>query len=291
MNALRHLRVLSCATVATLCTLARPGLGADHRVADCVAANEGAIRLRATHELRQARDQSAICAAPTCPRLVREVCQTRVTELTAAIPTIVLEPKGPSGTDVRQVSVAMDGRPFAARLDGTALDADPGDHVFTLSAPGQPIVERHLLLYEGQKERHVDIAIGAPGMPTGGATFGSRRIIAFTLAGAGVASVVAGSVLGAVASGDWSSAKAACGLGGPTSCSPINRAAVDSDHASAESFAAASTVMFIGGGLLVATGVALFLTGGGHREQTPTPIALTPSVGPGQAAVMLHLTF
>ncbi len=46
-------------------------------MAECLAANESAIRLRSDHELRQAREQTLVCASPTCPAEVHNACQPR----------------------------------------------------------------------------------------------------------------------------------------------------------------------------------------------------------------------
>jgi hypothetical protein len=115
----------------------------------CIAANEGTIRFRTEHKFRQAREQAIVCAADTCPGAIREVCRKRVTDLDAAIPTIVFEVQDARGRDLDQVRVAMDGEPLVDRLDGTAIAVDPGDHVFAFEAADAPRLERNLLLFEG----------------------------------------------------------------------------------------------------------------------------------------------
>ncbi len=59
--------------------------------------------------------------------------------------------KDASGNSQTSVVVTMDGQPFADRLDGTAVALDPGDHLFSFTAPGQAKVERHVVIYEGDK--------------------------------------------------------------------------------------------------------------------------------------------
>jgi hypothetical protein len=139
-------------------------------MSDCLEANERAVKLRSDHKLQQAREQSLVCTAPSCPRGVREVCEQRVAALTAAIPSIVFEAKDASGNDVRGVAVTMDGQPFAERLDGFALAVDPGEHTFSFSAPGLPAVEKHVVVYEGEKDRHERVRMGEPPAPQSAVT-------------------------------------------------------------------------------------------------------------------------
>jgi hypothetical protein len=230
-----------------------------------------------------------MCASPSCAAAVRDVCQKRVSELTSAIPSVVFEVLDASGHDVREVRVTMDGRVLTDRLDGTAIDLDPGDHTFSFAAQGQPILERTILLYEGQKQRSVEIRIGSP---AASAEVPSRGGIAIALAGVGGASVVAGSVLGALTISAWSSAKSACGVGGTGQCAPRGVAPAEADRSRAETEGALSTVLFIAGGGLVAAGVAVWWMGGrvAHRE-APQAISLAPTLGPGQAGLALRGAF
>ncbi len=272
----------------------------------CIAANEGAIRFRTEHKFRQAREQAIVCAADTCPGAIREVCRKRVTDLDAAIPTIVFEVKDARGRDLDQVRVTMDGEPLVDRLDGTAIAVDPGEHAFVFEAADAPRLERHLLLYEGAKGRREAMAIEQPAAPlapvatTAPATMerepsphglGTRKIVGLTMAGAGVVGVALGAVFGIETMSAWSSVKTACRPGGPGACPDANRPSVTSDHDNARFDGTVSTIAFVAGGALVAGGLTVFFTRS-HDESTAKPAtAVAPLVGSRFAGMGLHGTF
>jgi len=291
--------VVTAALGALFGVAARPAFAAGPTMSECLSANESAIQSRADRHLRQSREQSIACAAPSCPREVRAACQTRVAQLSGAIPTVVFEVKDGSGTDLTGVALRMDGQPLVARLDGTAVAVDPGEHIFAFSAPGQPTVEKHFVLYEGALDRHESIvldtapvaAVPPPAPPASSSGLGARKLVGLTLGGAGVAGIAVGSIFGVMAFSSWSSAGIACGPGGPSHCSRASSGAVNSDHDRAVTDGTVSTVAFIAGGALVAAGVALFLTGGTHEHEARTPLAILPSLGPGQAGIALSGAF
>ncbi len=271
----------------------------------CIAANEGAIRFRTEHKFRQAREQAIVCAADACPGAIREVCRRRVTDLDAAIPTIVFEVQDARGRDLDQVRVTMDGEPLVDRLDGTAIAVDPGDHVFAFEAADAPRLERHLLLFEGAKGRREVMTIEPQAAPLATAPtttpatterepsphgLGTRKIVGLSMAGAGVVGVALGAVFGLETMSAWSSVKNACGSGGPGACTAPNRGPVTSDHDSARTDGTLSTIAFVAGGVLVAGGLTVFFTGS-HNETAKPATAVAPLVGSRFAGMGLHGTF
>ena len=67
------------------------------------------------------------------------------------MPTVVFEAKDAAGAIVFAVKVKMDGDLLAERLQGSALPIDPGEHTFTFEVAGRPSVEKHLMIFEGEK--------------------------------------------------------------------------------------------------------------------------------------------
>ena len=278
-------------------------------MSECLSANDAAIKLRADHKLKEGRDRSLVCAASSCPEEVREVCEERVKVLNAAIPHIVFEAKDPSGNDLSAVTVTMDGQPFVAGLDGTAIPVDPGAHAFTFTVAGLPVVEKRVVIYEGDKTRRERVELGgqaaaqpaAPVTPPqvrGAATppsggLGTARVVGLTVGSAGVVGVGVGAAFGLVAVGAWSDVKTACGPGGASRCARSSQATVLSDQSSAQTDGTVSTVAFIAGGVLLATGAVLWLTGGHHgHERAPDPaVSLAPTLGPDQAGFSLRGAF
>ncbi|HEY5243220.1 MAG TPA: hypothetical protein VIJ22_17190 [Polyangiaceae bacterium] len=298
---MRRRSLVAWATAVALTSVVLPTHADDK--SQCVDANTQGQNLRRDGKLAAARAQLRTCAAATCPGLVRNDCTQRLDELERAQPTIVFEAKDAHGGDLVDVRVSLDGQLLTAHLDGTASMVDPGTHELTFEAPGQPPVTRKLLVNEGEKGRREQVILGGPGAtpaagtPTAPSTtapaelpvtppsqassgLGTQRILGIAVGGAGIVGLGLGAVFGVMASSAWSSAKNACG-GSTSQCA---------DPASATSYrnttltdGTLSTVAFIAGGVLLAGGAVLFLTGG-HGE-TGTGVALAPSVGPGQGGI------
>jgi hypothetical protein len=274
------------ATLAAAVLFVSPVRAAEPTVEECVSANERSVPLRKAGKLREARAGLLRCSAASCPAAVRDDCIAEATRLERALPSLVFAVKDAAGNDLTAVRITMDGQPFAERLDGTALDADPGEHVFLLTAQGQT-VERKLLVREGEKSRREQITIGtaagtpaAPAAPAAPAQataadggWGTQKTAGIALVGLGVVSIGVGSVFGVLAGSSWDSAKTKCGTG----CAPGSDAYKDKDTANTN-----ATVANIGFGV----GLAALIGGGAlwyfAPANTPAKAArISPLVGNG----------
>ncbi len=321
MISARRRRVATFAGLALLGAVGsvpRHANAADPSMAECLTANESSIKLRQDHKLREAREQSLVCASSSCPAEVRDACQTRVARLNAEVPTIVFEAKDARGADLTRVVVTMDGQPFAAHLDGSAIPLDPGEHVFVFAAEGAPKVEKRFVLYQGETNRREKIQMPsgaqeaapptqppvpeesqaptpeASQSPTPEASpgMGTQKVVGLVVGGLGIVGLGVGAATGLVASSAWSKVESACGSGGASNCSAgtTSRSSVTSNRDSAQTYGTVSTVAFVAGGVLLAAGVVLYLTGGpGARQTSGEPhVALEPTLGPGQAGFALR---
>lgn len=320
---IRRNLVAAFASVSAIVGLTRPAKAAEPTMAECLSANESAIKLRGDHKLRQARDRSLVCSATTCPGEVRDTCQHRVRDLNAAIPTVVFLAKDGAGHDLVAVRVSMDGEPIGDRLDGTAIPVDPGQHTFKFEVTGQPPVDLSLVVGEGQKDRRETVTLGGaavaatasptpaspgvgkvppapnPGMqgesqPAAGAPGGGQRIFGIVAGAVGVVGLGLGGVFGGLAASDWSKAKAACN-GKPVSCTTDPNSTGFQGERSATTMATLSTVSFIAGGVLAAGGVVVFLT----APRTPSSeahaaargVELVPTGGPAGMGMLIRGRF
>jgi hypothetical protein len=282
---------------------------ADVTKAQCIKANEDGQTLRQAGKIADARVQLRLCGDPTCPAIVRSDCTKRLDELEAIQPTIIFEAKDGAGHDLGAVTVTMDGRPFADKLDGTALDVEPGQHEFTFTVPNQaPVVEK-LIIKEADKARHERVVIGAPPpavvsstsppllaspatppMPVEPASSGmaTRKIAGLIVGGVGVAGFAVGSVFAVLTSSAISAQKTDC----PGNGVCPNHAQALSDHSTSTTDGTVSTVGFIAGGALVAGGAVLFLTARHSAAPSPTTgLMVVPSVGPGGGGMLLKGEF
>lgn len=244
---------------------------ADPTVRECLAASERSLELHAGHHLRAERDALLACAASSCPETVRDECARRLTIVSQAIPTLVLEAKDASGADVPGASASVDGVPLTARLDGSALPLDPGEHVVRVEVAGLPPATRTLVVHEGEKvRREVFVLGGAPAAQTpvvtsktpgesaspAPATWGTQKTVAVVVGGVGLVGVVLGTIFGVRTESLWSNAKTECAS--PTSCPAHDQAQRDHDDALAA--ATVSNVAFALGGAALAGAAVLYFT-------------------------------
>jgi hypothetical protein len=214
--------------------------------------------------------------------------------------TISLGPAAPRDGIVKRDDLILAGASL-----GVPLPVDPGEHVVTLEVPGKPRVERRVSLAPGEKKVILVDAVelppaaatpppppraaaapSPPPAPLSGPGPSKQRIAAYATGGVGVAGLAVGAIFGSFALSKKGTVSSECGVGGDaTACSPAGLKAVDAGR----TFGNVSTVGFVAGGALLATGVVLFVT---DRRQAPPAqsaatvprFALVPVEGFGAAA-------
>ena len=280
----------SASTIVALAVLLGGGPALAATKEQCVDADTRAQELRRDHKLAEARAQLLVCVDASCPDIVRGDCAQRLDELSGAQPTIVFDAKDGSGGDLTAVTVTVDGRPFADKLDGSALPVEPGVRVFTFEVAGQPAVTRSLVVKEGEKQRRERVVLGKvdvpdparasdpartpdPALARAAATARARQTAGLVTGGVGLAGVVVGSALGALAISTWNRAKGECSA---TAC-PEHAQAV-TDHDATVTYGNVSTAAFVAGGALLVTGAVLFFTGRRDAARAPALTALVPIV-------------
>jgi hypothetical protein len=273
--------------------------------ARCIDANTQSQSFRRSGNFSGARAQLRICIDARCPKIVRNDCAQRLDELDRAQPTVVFDAKDPAGADLSAVKVTLDGNPWTERLDGTALPIDAGEHSFTFEVPGQPPVNRRLVLEEGEKGRREHIVIGVPKPlpprvvpappvsppppePVRGGS-GIGKPIGLVVGGLGAAGIAAGAVFGLMTKAAIDRQKQECPSDG---CDARPQALVDHDHAL--QYGLFSEIGFVGGGVLLAGGAALFFLSrpGATVSATPTTgLVVVPAMGPTGGSVTIRGLF
>jgi hypothetical protein len=130
---------------------------ADERVDEkqaCAAAAEEAEQLRIDARLLAARERLLRCSRPGCPAAVRNDCAQWMTEVVAAMPTVVLGARDARGQDVLTARVSVDRVLVSHGLDGKPLEVDPGVHTFRFES-ADATVEQVVLIREGEKSRAI----------------------------------------------------------------------------------------------------------------------------------------
>jgi hypothetical protein len=124
----------------------------------CIEAFDQGQHSRGEKKLLRAQTELLVCTQESCPAVLRADCAGVLRNVQGAIPSIVLAADDGDGHDVTDVLVRSGGSVIAEKLDGRALDFDPGtyDFRFERGPPEHPtVVTIHYQLREGEKNRVV----------------------------------------------------------------------------------------------------------------------------------------
>jgi serine/threonine protein kinase len=231
---------------------------ADATPQECIAHNEKSIQLRGEHKLQASRDELLQCTQPACPGEIRGECERRLVVVNAEIPSVVISAKDPSGGDLIDVRVSIDGTRDIPKLDGAPITLDPGPHLFRFET-ARARTEARVLIREGEKDRPIRVTLGEATPPPGpsvGATHKNPafRVAGASIAGVGLAGVILGAVFGGLASSSWSRSQTEC----RTVADCTNRSAALADHDDAMTFATISTIGLVAGGIAIMAGATIF---------------------------------
>jgi len=209
---------------------------------------------------------------------------------------MVLELDAPPG---RPITVSVDGKPVNGALAGP-FRVDPGTHLFMFTRDGQEAVSRTFVVREGEKDRHERIVFPAvtvapspapspaPTLPPSAVPSGSpRRTAGLVVGAAGVVSLGVGAVFGLLTSAASRRQETSCAS--PTSCN--DRAQALSEHSTALTDGAISTVAFVAGGALLVGGALLFFTAPKDGEVVAPRVSVAPALAPGGGAMSVRVAF
>lgn len=261
---------------------------------ECLAANEQSHRLDNENKLIEVRKASLVCAAESCPEMIRNDCLRRVETTSASIPTIIFELKDASGRDVSTVDVTVDGQLLANQLTGVPLEVNPGAHTFTFTIAGEPTIERQFVLQTSQKNRHEVITVQATpqATPAADATASAaavepppppaparkdgdgQRTAGLIVGGLGAVGVVVGGIYGSMAKSRKTKAEEECP---GTQCETSRGVSLWQDAKKAGNV---STVAFVAAGVGLAVGAVLWFTASPDESAGKTAQTFV-GIGPG----------
>lgn len=255
-----------------------PSVGARFSMADCLAAAEPL-------EAWRALSIAALLAYTNHDDRLAQA-EARIVQLEQQVPKLHLR-LAPADLARAGLEVRVDGAPIDRfQLRRGIVAVEPGKHLVEASAPGRgtfsagaaarapgEAVEVSIELPERPPPATVPIfpVVLAPvndarPREDGRAT---RRTVGYTLGAVGIVGLGVGAAFGIVALGRANELDDACG-GDRSRCS-MAPSAVASIRDAGTSAAAVSTIAFIGGGVALATGVALVLFGPPPRAGQPKP--------------------
>ncbi len=276
-------RAIAALLGAALITTSAARARADKPTADsCASAYEEAQRRQKKGALLDAREQAATCANAACPGEIVKFCSDLARDLDASVPTVVVAVTDAAGKSVSNARLVVDAKEPGVPLDGRPLPLDPGLHrlrvVPASSSDGAP-ADLEVTLLAGERNRRVEARLGAaeatrakgeppvPLAPVEPADRGGSRLPAAIALGGGGLGLAIGAVSGVLALSDESFLKSACKTS--TSCPTSAQGRIDRE----KSFATASTIGFVAGGIAVATGVVLLVALGRSKSARITPSA------------------
>lgn len=238
---------------------------------------------------------------PTVQKRAQADARTELAALTPRIPTVIVQLEG---ADKSAVELKIDGTPLSSALVGESRPINPGSHEIT-GTRGDERVQTSVTLEDGQQQVALlkfssasSAAAGAPAAsgtsaagseaapltpPDATASSSGSHTLAWTALGVGAAGVVAGAVTGALVLGKKSSLENKDDCRG-SQCLGSESSAVSSYN----SLRTVSTVCFVAGGVLAATGVVLFVAGPKHSESAsrePSGAQVSLRLGLGSAAL------
>ena len=134
----------------------------------CARAYVETQRLQRTAQFRAARQQAVTCGQDTCSATVRSQCSEWLASIERALPTLVIDARDASGAAIAGVRVEANGELLAERLNGRALELDPGEYLLRFQH-GEQIVEQRTLIRESEKYRTLAVHFAAvPEPPAAG---------------------------------------------------------------------------------------------------------------------------
>ena len=276
-------------------------LGVRLNLADC---HERLGRLSAAHAEFRAAEIAARRARDRRVGYIRD----RIAALDRRIPHLRVDLA--VNADLSELVIERDGVVVDRGLQGSAMPLDPGLHTVEVTAPGRLRWSTQVELSEGER-RTIEVPALEPAraeMPARGAATGdreggtgvqrparaapamdqdggddrgdgspgrTRRIIAYSAAGAGLAAAGTGLIVGLHARAKWSDARADGHCDDDGACDrtgyPIAR--------DARRAATTSTILVGAGAAAVAAGVVVYLTAPGPGERRDERARLVPVLG------------
>jgi hypothetical protein len=205
--------------VSVLLCVSRDARAAGPTKEECISSHSKGQDAREAGQMSLARRLFLTCAQPSCPALITDDCARFSDELDRLQPTATFTARDPNGADLPDTAVYVDGVLTATHLsDGKVHDVDPGAHAVRF-LNGSRETTMTVVFNQGEKGRVVVAtfksatsaaqasprAASAPSashsvapLSVDGQHVGSRSIGPLFVAGAGVAMMVAGGVMGLV---------------------------------------------------------------------------------------------
>jgi hypothetical protein len=123
----------------------------------CIDHNNQGAEQRSSHHLLAARSAYMACVSePSCPNVVRAECESALSELKTAIPSLSIAVVDDLKRDVAGAEFTLDGK--KSNFQGVAIEVDPGAHELAAARAGDR-VKLQLVALEGEQNRRVELTL------------------------------------------------------------------------------------------------------------------------------------
>jgi hypothetical protein len=133
----------------------------------CIAAHVRAQELNNEDRLTDALAHAIACGQEACPGAVRAACTTLAQNISASIPSVIVETRLADGTAASARDLVVDAKPIPAADAEKPIELDPGNHVLSATIAGRR-VEKRVFVPSGKKRQLVTLSL--PAAPTSTAT-------------------------------------------------------------------------------------------------------------------------
>lgn len=279
-----HKRALAGLVAATAWSVVSTSQAASK--SECLEAFSEGQDAREKGQLMDAREAFLTCAQSSCPELVQADCSRFGDELDRLIPSVAFAARAASSVDLPDTMVFVDDELAASRLnDGKTYEFDPGEHEIRF-VHGHREATLKVVLNEGEKARPVVALFAAEGDASkpSNASFASRSIAPWVVAGLGATAMATGGVLMVVGLHDvpsdcsLSSRQCEAAPGDPT----FNQA-----HAAISNVNTGIMVAGVGAAVFAAGLVWALLPGPAPAKETIAHATLSPWMGPRSGGIVL----
>jgi hypothetical protein len=131
-------------------------------IEECASAHLEAQKLRERAHLVTARAQLVACSNARCPRPIAKQCSVWLAEIERDMPTILIEAKDASGSDVLDLEVLLDGALIVQSAAGDSIAVDPGRHTLRFRSAGLGEVTQDIVVRVTEKNRRVTVRFDGP---------------------------------------------------------------------------------------------------------------------------------
>lgn len=145
-------------------TAAAHSAAADPTVRECLDTHTRAQEMRLSGRLLESREEMNRCALEICPDQISADCLSWLDELRQQIPTVVFEVTA-DGVTRADVRVSVDGKLVMDRLNGRAVELDPGPHTLRFELSPFAPIEREVLVKEGDKLQIISVRFSSTREP------------------------------------------------------------------------------------------------------------------------------